>query len=59
MSDPQDVERRLREIEAEIAAATDVVEALRTAITVAAAATPDELKGVWPSILGPKPYGGV
>lgn len=58
MSDPQDVERRLREIEAEITAATDV-EALRTAITVAAAATPDELKGVWPSILGPKPYGGV
>lgn len=26
---------------------------------IAAATTPDELKGVWPSILGPKPYGGV
>lgn len=44
---------------AQIAAQKAALRDVTAAAGIAAATTPDELKGVWPSILGPKPYGGV
>lgn len=44
---------------AQIAAQKQALRDVTAAAGIAAATTPDELKGVWPSILGPKPYGGA
>ena len=44
---------------AQIAAQKQALRDVTADAGIAAATTPDELKGVWPSILGPKPYGGA
>ena len=44
---------------AQIAAQKQALRDVTADAGIAAATTPEELKAVWPAVLGPKPYGGV